>query len=137
MSRWPGRWVSRRQRCWSGFERWRNQGIIDGYEVRLNPERFGRSLVAFIFVERQFRGERNLPSANSLAQNPEIQEVHYIAGEDRLMVKVRTSGAEALERLRRNKIAAMDGVRSTRTGIVLATFKETARFPIEDPSGEI
>ena len=26
------------------------QGIIDGYEVRLNPERFGRSLVGFILV---------------------------------------------------------------------------------------
>jgi len=110
-----------------------NQGIIDGYEVRLNPERFGRSLVAFIFVETG-SGADEMALGKTLAQNPEIQEVHHLAGEDRLMVKVRTSSVDALERLRRNKIAAMDGVRSTRTGIVLATFKETARFPIEDPN---
>ena len=27
-----------------------NQGIIDGYEVRLNPERFSKNQVAFIIV---------------------------------------------------------------------------------------
>ena len=30
-------------------------GIIDGYEVRLNPERFTRSLAAFLFVRVDFR----------------------------------------------------------------------------------
>lgn len=108
------------------------QGMIDGYEVRLNPERFGRSLVAFIFVETTSKTDE-ISLGKSLAEDPEVQEVHYIAGEDRFMVKVRTSGPKALERLRRSKIASLEGVRSTRTGIVLSTFKETARFPIEAP----
>jgi len=28
-----------------------NQGFIDGYEVRLNPQRFAKSLVAFLKVK--------------------------------------------------------------------------------------
>ena len=112
------------------------QGIIDGYEVRLNPERFGRSLVAFITVETG-PGADEAALGRSLAENAEVQEVHYVAGGDCFMVKVRTSGTEALERLRREKIAALKGVRSTRTGIVLASFKETARFPIEDPGSDL
>jgi Lrp/AsnC family leucine-responsive transcriptional regulator len=111
------------------------QGIIDGYEVRLNPARFGRSLVAFIYVETDPDADQ-AALGRSLANNAEIQEVHYVAGEDRFMVKVRTSGTESLERLRRNVIAALKGVRSTRTGIVLDTFKETARFPIDDPNAD-
>jgi Lrp/AsnC family leucine-responsive transcriptional regulator len=111
------------------------QGIIDGYEVRLNPARFGRSLVAFIYVETD-PGADQAALGRSLAKNAEIQEVHYVAGEDRFMVKVRTSGTESLERLRRNVIAALKGVRSTRTGIVLDTFKESARFPIDDPNAD-
>jgi Lrp/AsnC family leucine-responsive transcriptional regulator len=112
------------------------QGIIDGYEVRLNPERFGRSLVAFIHVETGPDVDEAALGL-SLAQNAEVQEVHYVAGEDRFMVKVRTSGTEALERLRREKIAALKGVKSTRTGIVLASYKETAQFPIEDPGANV
>jgi Lrp/AsnC family leucine-responsive transcriptional regulator len=111
------------------------QGIIDGYEVRLNPERFGRSLVAFIFVETGPETDE-VALGRSLAENAEIQEVHYVAGQDRFMVKVRTSDTESLEKLRRHKIAALKGVHSTRTGIVLDTFKETARFPIEDPNAD-
>ena len=106
------------------------QGMIDGYEVRLNPERFGRSMVAFIFVETDPE-TKEAELGQALASHPEVQEVHYVAGEDQFMVKVRTSGTKALESLRRHKIAALEGVRSTRTGIVLSTFKETAQFPIE------
>ena len=109
------------------------QGIIDGYEVRLNPEMFGRGLVAFIYVETG-PGIDEVALGNSLAQNAEVQEVHYVAGRDHFMIKVRTSGTEALEKLRREKIAVLEGVISTRTGIVLSSFKETAQFPIEDPT---
>ena len=106
------------------------QGIIDGYEVRLNPARFGRGLVAFIYVETGPAIDEATLGC-SLAQNAEVQEVHYVAGEDHFVVKVRTSDTETLERLRREKIAALKGVLSTRTGIVLSSFKETAQFPIE------
>ena len=105
------------------------QGIIDGYEVRLNPERFGRSLVAFIYV-RTGPDTDETALGGALAQNPEIQEVHYLAGEDLFVLKVRTSGIGDLERLRRKKIAALKGVRSTRTAIVMASYKESAPFPI-------
>ena len=108
------------------------QGIIDGYEVKLNPERFGRGLVAFIYIETE-PGVDEVALGRSLSQNAEVQEVHYVAGRDHFMVKVRTSDTGALERLRREKIAALKGVLSTRTGIVLSSFKETAQFPIVEP----
>jgi Lrp/AsnC family leucine-responsive transcriptional regulator len=91
--------------------------------------------VAFIFVETGPDTDE-VALGRSLAENAEIQEVHYVSGQDRFMVKVRTSDTERLERLRREKIAALKGVHSTRTGIVLATFKETARFPIDDPNAD-
>jgi Lrp/AsnC family leucine-responsive transcriptional regulator len=107
------------------------QGYIDGYEVRLNPERFRCKLVAFIVVTT-----RNLKACNKVAARlaaiPEIQEVHEIAGEDGLMVKIRTSDTTQLGRLIQNNIAGIDQVSATRTMIVLSTLKESARIPIED-----
>jgi Lrp/AsnC family leucine-responsive transcriptional regulator len=107
------------------------QGIIDGYEVRLNPARFNRSLVAFVFVTPEPDSDES-ELGRALAAIPDVQEVHYVAGEDGLMAKVRAADTARLERIRREKIAALPQVRSTRTLIVLQTYKETARIPLDD-----
>ncbi len=106
------------------------QGFIDGYEVRLNPKRFAKSLVAFVKVKiKKLSDEKK--AGEKLSRIPEVQEVHYVAGEDAFLVKVRVADTEDLGRLTRNKIAAIASVRSTQTAIVLSTYKETARIPIE------
>jgi Lrp/AsnC family leucine-responsive transcriptional regulator len=107
------------------------EGIIDGYEVRLNPTRFDRGLVAFVFIRLQ-AGSDQSGFGNALAAIADVQEVHYVAGEDGFMVKVRVSDTAQLERVRREKIAALPQVRSTRTVIALHTYKETARIPLDD-----
>ena len=107
------------------------QGFIDGYEVRLNPERFRRKLVAFVMVTPKHPKQRN-KTAKQLSAIPEAQEVHAVAGEDGILVKVRVADTTELGRLLEKKIAAIDAVQSTRTMIVMSTLKETARIPIDD-----
>ena len=107
------------------------QGFIDGYEVRLNPERFRRNLVAFVMVTTKHPKQR-LKTAKQLSAIPEAQEIHEVAGEDGILVKIRVSDTLELGRLLENKIAGIEAVRSTRTMIVLSTLKETARMPIDD-----
>ena len=107
------------------------QGIIDGYEVRLNPERFRRNLVAFVMVTTKQPKQRE-KTARRLAGIPEAQEVHEVSGEDGILVKVRVSNTAELGKLIQKKIAALEAVRTTRTMIVMSTRKETARIPIDD-----
>ena len=106
------------------------QGFIDGYEVRLNPKRFAKSLVAFVTVKLKKLGEE-IKIGETLSGIPEVQEVHYVAGEDAFLVKIRAADTEALSRLTRDKIASIAAVQSTRTAIALSTYKETARIPID------
>jgi Lrp/AsnC family leucine-responsive transcriptional regulator len=107
------------------------QGVIDGYEVRLNPTRFSRSLVAFMIVSvRSNSDEPDL--GRRLAAIEDVQEVHYVVGEDGFMVKLRAADTAHLERIHREKIAALPEVVSTRTLVVLQTYKETARIPLDD-----
>ena len=73
-----------------------NQGFIDGYEVRLNPKRFARSLVAFVSV-RLKRLDAEIKIGQALARLQEVQEVHYVAGEDAFLVKIRAADTEALK----------------------------------------
>jgi len=106
-------------------------GLIDGYEVRLNPERFGKGQVAFIQVAIDGR-TRTKQLANNLVLLAQVQEIHFVAGDDSLLLKVRETDTRTLGRLVREEIAALKGVVSTRTTIVMETFKESARIPIDD-----
>jgi Lrp/AsnC family leucine-responsive transcriptional regulator len=107
-----------------------SQGIIDGYEVRLNPEKFSRNQVAFVNVD--FDGRRDTAGAigKNLAAIEEIQEVHYIAGDDSYLVKLRVADTRELGNVLRDKILTIEGVLSTKTSTVLETYKETANIPI-------
>ena len=106
-----------------------SQGYIDGYEVRLNPRRFNRSMVAFVFVETR-DPSRRAPVAEALSEIPAIQEVHFIAGPDRFLIKLRVAGSDELNHLLQEDIGRIDGIDSTCTHIVLSTIKETANIPI-------
>lgn len=107
-----------------------SQGFIDGYEVRLNPERFSRSLVAFIVVGiRKLADEKEV--GRRLADLAGVQEVHYISGEDSFLIKVRVADNRELGRFIRDEIASIGGIQSTRTSVVLSTYKETAKIPID------
>jgi Lrp/AsnC family leucine-responsive transcriptional regulator len=106
------------------------QGIIDGYEVRLNPEQFSHSQVAFIYVSTHPGQSETV--GQKLADIPEIQEVHFVTGRDCYLVKARINDTQSLGRLLQQQITRIDGVVSTSTETVLFTVKETARIPLPD-----
>ena len=104
------------------------RGVIRGYEARIDPEALGLHLLAFVFVRADDIG--SALTGETLAQIPEVQEVHHIAGEDCYLVKVRVRDAKTLARLLREKFAGGGTVRSTRTTVVLETLHESAQVPV-------
>jgi Lrp/AsnC family leucine-responsive transcriptional regulator len=105
------------------------QGVIDGYEVRLNPARFDRRQIAFIEIRTRSVGDRP-ETGQELAAIPDVQEVHYVDGDDCYLVKLRVADTAELAAVIREKLASIDDVVATKTTTVLHTYKETARFPI-------
>lgn len=81
----------------------------------------GDSLVAFVFVRTRSRDAR---TAALLAQIPEVEELHRVAGEDCYVARLRASDTDQLGRLIRDKIERIKSVHSTRTTLVLKTFKD-------------
>ena len=69
-----------------------------------------------------------------VAEIPEVLEVHHVAGEDCLLVKVRAKDTESLGRLLRDRLGRIETITSTRTTIVLGTVKESSHLPIEAPA---
>lgn len=106
------------------------RGVILGYECRVDPKKLGLGLTAFIFVRSTDTGEHE--TGERLKQNPNVLEVHHIAGEDCYLVKVRAADTEDLGRMLRTDFKSLPHVNATRTTIVLGTLKESAKIPIPE-----
>jgi Lrp/AsnC family leucine-responsive transcriptional regulator len=108
------------------------KGIITGYTAKVDANQLDLSLLSYVRI----RAEESVDSmevGEALAQFPEVQEVHYTAGEDGYLIKVRTKNAEELGKFLRDRIGTIHHISSTMSTIVLTTVKETAALPIKAP----
>lgn len=107
------------------------RGVIQGYEVRLNPEMFNCDMIAFIKI-RATASNRLPETGQAISKIEQVQEVHYLAGEDCIMAKLRVKNNVELETVLNKEIAAIDGVKDTRTSIALSTYKESAKIVLPE-----
>ncbi len=114
------------------FERIRKleeRGVIEGYSARVNATAVGLPLLSFIFVRDEERpGDER--TSQLVSEIPEVLEVHHVAGEDCLLVKVRTTDTDALGKLLRDRLGRIPTIVTTRTTIVLGTVKESSQLPL-------
>jgi Lrp/AsnC family transcriptional regulator, leucine-responsive regulatory protein len=105
------------------------KGLISSYNAVLDAKKFNFDITAFIFVEVD--GSERYPSfVERITNHPEVLECHSITGDGSHILKVRTKNTESLEKFL-SLIQTWEGVTRTRSNIVLSTFKETRKLPIE------
>lgn len=104
------------------------RGLIKGYMALIDPQAIGLGLVAFIFVRvddiNDVLGEADR-TAEGLSALPCVLELHHLAGEDCLLVKIRARDTDDLYRILKEEFGKFRNIRTTRTTIVLKTVKET------------
>jgi Lrp/AsnC family leucine-responsive transcriptional regulator len=103
--------------------------MIEGYHAILNPKAFNLDITAFIFVEVDGSG-RYPEFVRQAAEDKEVLECHSITGDGSHILKIRTKNTETFERLL-SRIQTWDGVKKTRSNVVLSSYKETRRIHIE------
>lgn len=109
------------------------RGVIEGYEVRLNPDMFNCAMIAFIQI-RVTPPSAIKKTAKTLATIDHVQEVHHLAGDDCLMIKLRVGSNAELESILTRQISTIPEVGRTRTHIAISTYKESAEILLPDNS---
>lgn len=104
--------------------------VIRQYNTNIDPIAVQQKLLAFIFIKSKEGLTCCSDTARLLADIPEVQEVHHIAGEDCFLVKVRTADSAGLMELMRNSLQKIPNILSTKTTIVLETVKEQQQLVI-------
>jgi DNA-binding Lrp family transcriptional regulator len=102
-------------------KRLKETGAIRRTVAVLDPDLIGKPLLAFVHVDTEGWGKS--PAMMRLADLPEVEEIHAVAGDACLVLKVRTAGPTALEDLLAH-LYAVPGVRGTRSYVALRTHLE-------------
>jgi len=110
--------------------RLRRAGVIGPVIARLDGEALGRPLLAFVHVDTTGwgKGERMM----RMREFPEVEEMHSVAGDTGLILKVRTQGPQVLEHLLA-QLYAIPGVTASRSYVVLSTYLDR---PVQATSTE-
>lgn len=102
-------------------KRLRASGALKGMRAELDGEAIGKPLLAFVHVEAEGWGKSQ--RMMRLRDFPEVEEIHSVAGDTSVVMKVRSAGPHALEQFLA-QLYVLPGVRGTKSYVVLSTFLE-------------
>jgi Lrp/AsnC family transcriptional regulator, leucine-responsive regulatory protein len=102
-------------------KRLRRSGVIRRTAALVDPVAVGKPLLAFVHVDTS--GWRKTNALVSIESYPEVEEIHSVAGDTCMLLKVRTEGTSALEGLLA-RLYATPGVVATRSYVVLSSYLE-------------
>jgi Lrp/AsnC family leucine-responsive transcriptional regulator len=98
-------------------------GVIRRWTAVVDPAAVGVQVTAFIEVF--FDHPRFEPAfLERVRQLDEVLECHHVTGDFSLLLKVRVRDMAGLQGLLLNQLAAHEGLRQTKTVVVLSTVKE-------------
>jgi len=100
------------------------QGVISGFHARLEPEKLGLELLAFMLVGWSDPKVEPAFLKKVRAAKP-VLECHHVTGAWNYLLKVRLKNTKELEAFLSGTIKAVRGVERTETIITLSTAKET------------
>lgn len=111
--------------CWTRVKRLEQAGTIRGYAAILDQAALGLPDTVFIEIMMDRHDEDSLRRFEEAVEAvPEILECHLITGEYDYMIKAAVGGTIGYERLLRDRLYRLPGVRHTRTSFALRCLKQ-------------
>jgi DNA-binding Lrp family transcriptional regulator len=107
-------------------KRLRKSGVIRATVALVDAAAIDKPLLAFVHVDTTGWGKS--PELLAIAEHPEVEEIHSVAGDTCMLLKVRTADTQALEGLLA-RLYGTPGVVATRSYVVLSTYLERPAQP--------
>jgi Lrp/AsnC family transcriptional regulator, leucine-responsive regulatory protein len=107
------------------------RGIIERYAARLNPEKLGLLVTAFVSVTLT---DHTITSREAFATTvltlPHVLECHFVTGDADLLLKVRVTSIADFQHEVIETISRSGRVATIATRIVMSTLKEDGPLPL-------
>lgn len=117
--------------CWRRLKRLEAEGVIEGYQARLNRKKLGYGVVAFVQVTLgNHAGEAPLQFETLVAGMPEILTCHNVTGDCDYMLQIVAADLDAYGIFVRDQLRKLPGVAAIRSNLSLREVKSSSALPV-------
>ncbi len=116
--------------CWERIRKMEHSGVIEGFTVRLNAQALGLHDTVLVQLTLDSHTDNTLEKfGETLAAIPEVVEAYLVSGEYDYLLRVAVKDTRDYERLLREKLYKIKGIRHSKSSFVLRTLKK-ADLPV-------
>ncbi|QHJ01663.1 winged helix-turn-helix transcriptional regulator [Xylophilus rhododendri] len=117
--------------CWTRIKRLESEGVIRRYTVDVNPARLGyRDSVIVQLTLESHTDETLYEFGRILATIPEVMEAYLVSGDYDYYIRLAVRDTRDYERLLRERLYKIPGIRHSKSHFVLRTMKEASLAPV-------
>ena len=112
--------------CWTRIKRMEASGVIEGYSVRVNAEKIGLADTVIVQVTLDSHSDEALfEFGRALEAIPEVLEAFLVSGDYDYYVRIAVQDTRDYERLLRERLYKIPGIRHSRSSFVLRRLKQS------------
>ena len=112
--------------CWTRMKKLEETGVIERYTVNLNADALGLVETVMVQVTLDSHSDNTLEKfGETLASIPEVVEAYLVSGEYDYLLRIAVKDTKDYERLLREKLYKIKGVRHSKSSFVLRTLKKS------------
>jgi len=113
--------------CWTRIKKMESEGVILGYTVRIDPAAVGFTETVIVQVTLESHTDEILEAfGKALAEIPEVMEAFLISGDYDYTIRIAVRDTRDYERLLRERLYRIPGIRHSKSSFVLRRLKESA-----------
>ncbi|HZP87334.1 MAG TPA: Lrp/AsnC family transcriptional regulator [Burkholderiales bacterium] len=111
--------------CWNRIKRMEQDGVIQGYTVRIDPAAVGFADTVIVQITLESHSEQTLHDfGQALEAIPEVQEAMLISGDYDYLLRIAVRDTRDYERLLRERLYRIPGIRHSKSSFVLRKLKD-------------
>ncbi|CDG85342.1 Lrp/AsnC family transcriptional regulator [Janthinobacterium agaricidamnosum] len=112
--------------CWARVKRMEENGVIEGYTVRVNAAKVGLADTVIVQVTLDDHSDQALfEFGHALAMIPEVLEAFLVSGDYDYYLRIAVSDTRDYERLLRERLYKIPGIRHSKSSFVLRQLKQS------------
>ncbi|MDL2354586.1 MAG: Lrp/AsnC family transcriptional regulator [Pseudomonadota bacterium] len=113
--------------CWNRIKRMEDAGAIQGYTVEVDLAQIGYQDTVIVQVTLESHSEETLYEfGRALESIPEVLEALLISGDYDYFIRIAVQDTRDYERLLRERLYKIPGIRHSKSSFVLRTLKKAA-----------
>jgi Lrp/AsnC family transcriptional regulator, leucine-responsive regulatory protein len=117
--------------CWGRIKRLETEGLIKQYTVLVDRARLGYKDTVLVQLTLESHTDETLYAfGRTLASIPEVMEAYLVSGDYDYLIRIAVRDTRDYERLLREKLYKIPGIRHSKSSFVLRVLKSTLAPPV-------